>query len=63
MEQISKGGTKQMTCPWGLKAAKPRSRKAKINFGFMSTIVYEQSLKAEINFLNKNINFFNIGGL
>ena len=47
------GLSKKMTCLRGLQAAKPRSRNANINCGFMSKIVYEQSLEAEINFLNK----------
>ena len=44
------------------EASKPRSRKAKINWGYMSTIVYERSLRSEINFLNK-LQFSRVLGL
>ena len=47
------GLRKKTTCLRGLEAAKLDSRKAEINCGFMSTIVYDGSLDAQINFFNK----------
>ena len=45
-----KGLSKKTTCLRGLKALKPCSRKAKINFGFMSMLVYNGGLRLKLFF-------------
>ena len=55
---------KKVTCLLGLEASKPQSRTAEINFGNISTIVYEGDLRPKLNVFDKmrNYDFFKYRG-